>query len=78
MKDDRLYLIYIGECIKRIETYTIDGKSAFLDDLKSQDAVLRNLHTLSESVQRISEDFGRTAPRSRLARHHRFSKCCGA
>ena len=56
MKDDRLYLIYIGECIKRIETYTIDGKSAFLDDFKTQDAVLRNLHTLSESAQRISED----------------------
>ncbi|MCJ7660148.1 MAG: DUF86 domain-containing protein [Anaerolineales bacterium] len=34
----------------------MDGKSAFLDDFKSQDAVLRNLHTLSESVQRISED----------------------
>jgi len=56
MKDDRLYLIYIDECIKRIETYTIDGKSAFLDDSKTQDAVLRNLHTLSESAQRISED----------------------
>ena len=50
MKDDRLYLVYIGECIDRIDTYTAEGKAAFLNDLKTQDAVLRNLHTLSESV----------------------------
>lgn len=56
MKDDRLYLVYISECIDRIDTYTAEGKAAFLDDSKTQDAVLRNLHTLSESAQRISED----------------------
>ena len=31
MKDDRLYLIHIWECIQRIESYSIEGKSAFLD-----------------------------------------------
>lgn len=54
MKDDRLYLINIQESIERIEEYTQDGKDAFLDDKKTQDAVLRNLHTLAESSQRIS------------------------
>lgn len=52
MKDDRLYLIHIKEAIERIEEYTQEGKEVFLDDRKTQDAVLRNLHTLAESTQR--------------------------
>jgi uncharacterized protein with HEPN domain len=55
MKDDKLYLIHIQECIEWIENYTIGGKEDFLDDRKTQDAVLRNLHTLAESTQKISE-----------------------
>jgi len=56
VKDDKLYLIYIGECISRIEEYTADGREAFFDDRKTQDAVLRNLHTMAESVQRLSAE----------------------
>ncbi len=56
MKDDKLYLIYINECIERIEKYTSSGKKSFFDDIKTQDAVMRNLHTLSESIQRLSDD----------------------
>jgi uncharacterized protein with HEPN domain len=56
MKDDRLYLFHILNCIERIMEYTSSGKDSFLDDRKTQDAVLRNLHTLSESIQRISAD----------------------
>jgi uncharacterized protein with HEPN domain len=55
VKDDRLYLIHIQEAIERIEEYTQEGEEFFLDDRKTQDAVLRNLHTLAESSQRISE-----------------------
>lgn len=29
MKDDRLYLIHIWECIERIESYAEEGKAAF-------------------------------------------------
>lgn len=54
MKDDRLYLIHIRECIARIERYTQDGKDQFLADTRTQDAVLRNLHTLAESTQQLS------------------------
>jgi uncharacterized protein with HEPN domain len=56
MKDDRLYFVHIQDCINHIVEYTLDGKDAFLKDRKTQDAVLRNLHTLSESIQRISPD----------------------
>ncbi len=43
MKDDRLYLIHIRECLARIEAYTSEGKRGFFVDTKTQDAVLRNL-----------------------------------
>jgi uncharacterized protein with HEPN domain len=56
MKDDRLYLVHILDCIDHILQFTSDGKNSFLADRKTQDAVLRNLHTLSESIQRISAD----------------------
>ena len=54
MKDDRLYLVHIRECIERITRYTAEGKNAFIADTRTQDAVMRNLQTLSESTQRIS------------------------
>jgi uncharacterized protein with HEPN domain len=53
---DRLYLIHIRECIVLIEQYTTDGRDFFFGDRKTQDAVLRNLHTLSESASRLSAD----------------------
>ena len=55
MKDDRLYLIHVRECIERIEQYALGGKDAFFTDAKTQDAVLRVLQTLAESTQRISD-----------------------
>ena len=54
MKDDRLYLLHIKEAIEWIEEFTIAGENEFFEDRKTQDAVLRNLHTLSESTQHLS------------------------
>ena len=62
MKDDRLYLIHIRECIERIEQYTLGGKDAFFADTKSQDAVLRVLQILAESTQRISDGLKASHP----------------
>ena len=62
MKDDRLYLVHIGECIQRIERYTASGQAAFQTDTQIQDAVLRNLHTLTESTQRISDSLKAAHP----------------
>jgi len=56
LKDDRLHLIHIRECLQRIELYTAEGRKHFLADPKTQDAVLRNLHTLPESTQRLSKE----------------------
>jgi len=55
MKDDTLYLIHIGECIARVQSYTQGmTKEAFLTAEMVQDAVIRNLQTLAESTQRLS------------------------
>ena len=62
MKDDRLYLIHILECIERVERYTTDGGEAFIEDTKTQDAVMRNLQVLAESVQRLSDDLRQKYP----------------
>ena len=56
MKDDKLYLVHIRESIQRVFAYTINGKEEFLNSSLIQDAVLRNLQTLAESTQRLSED----------------------
>jgi len=57
MKDDRLYLIHVSECIQRIEKYLGDGgRDAFMASDLLQDAIIRNLQTMAESTTRISED----------------------
>jgi uncharacterized protein with HEPN domain len=53
VKDDRLYLIHIKECIDRMIMYAKEGKDVFFADIKTQDAVMRNLQILAES----SSDF---------------------
>ncbi len=54
MKDDKLYLIHIGECIARIEQYVAGDREAFMRSTLIQDAVLRNLQTIGQSVGRLS------------------------
>jgi uncharacterized protein with HEPN domain len=51
---DGLYLAHILECIRRVEVNVADGRDAFFASHTLQDAVLRNLQTMSESTQRLS------------------------
>ena len=62
MKDSRVYLVHINDCIHRIEAYTTEGKPAFLADLKTQDAVIHNLQTLCESTQRLPDAWKARCP----------------
>jgi uncharacterized protein with HEPN domain len=55
VKDDRLYIHHVLDCVRRIERYCQDGEKAFRESELIQDAVLRNLQTLAESTQRVSE-----------------------
>ena len=38
MKDSRLYLIHIRDCIARIRDYTQGGKDEFMENVMVQDA----------------------------------------
>jgi uncharacterized protein with HEPN domain len=63
MKDDKLYLIHIIECIEHIESYTENvDKETFLNTTLIQDAVIRNLQVMAESTQRLSERAKQTQP----------------
>jgi len=62
VKDDQLYLLHISESLARIEEYVAEGREAFFEDSKTQDAVLRNLQTLAESTQRLSEELKASRP----------------
>ncbi len=56
MKDERLYLSNIKECIDRIEAYTYDGKEAFMRTPMIQDAVIRNFEIIGEATKRLSPE----------------------
>jgi uncharacterized protein with HEPN domain len=55
VKDERVYLKHILRCIARIEEYTAAGRESFFSSHLIQDGVIRNLQTLAESSQRLSE-----------------------
>jgi len=63
MKEDKLYLIHISECIERIENY-VKGmdKEEFMNSTLVQDAAIRNLQILAESAQRLSEQMKQAHP----------------
>ena len=62
MKDEIIYLRHILECIRRIEENAIGGRDRYMDSHTLQDAMLRNLQTMAESVQRLPDDLKATRP----------------
>ena len=62
MKDDRIYIDHILECIEWITRYTAEGRDAFFSDRKTQSATLRELQTLAESTQRLSDELKKVYP----------------
>ena len=52
----------IIEAISRIESYLAGiGYNRFLKDIKTQDAIVRNLEIVGEAVKNISADFSARA-----------------
>jgi uncharacterized protein with HEPN domain len=62
MKDDLVYLRHVAECMRRIERNVSIGLDKFLASETVQDATLRNLQTMSEATQRLSEELKSTRP----------------
>jgi uncharacterized protein with HEPN domain len=67
MKDGRVYLIHIRDCIQRVKQYTQEGKEVFFNDIKTQDAVLRNIQVMCESVQKLPSDWKDVYPETEWA-----------
>lgn len=57
MKDPRVYLAHILECVESIESYTSGGQSEFISSRLIQDAVIRNFQMIGESAKRLTQDF---------------------
>ena len=56
MKNNKLYLSNIQECIQNIEIYTKDGEEIFKQNRMIQDAVIRNFEIIGEAVKRIEKE----------------------
>ncbi|PNU21367.1 DUF86 domain-containing protein [Geothermobacter hydrogeniphilus] len=53
---DTILLKHMLECISRIQRYTGGKRQDFFDSELIQDAVVRNLQTLAESSQQLSDE----------------------
>lgn len=62
MNDDSRFLTHIAERIERIESFTQDGREAFLQSLLIQDAVIRNFEVIGEAVKGISQELRQNHP----------------
>lgn len=63
MRDQLLYIVHIHESLKKIVAYTRDGRDAFMADLKTQDAVIRNFEIVGEAAKRVPTEFREAHPR---------------
>jgi uncharacterized protein with HEPN domain len=55
MKDDRVYLLHIRDAVERVLDYTRQGRDFFMSDLKTQDAVIRNIEIIGEATKNLSD-----------------------
>jgi len=62
IKDPRVYLAHILECLHKIGRFTADGKDRFLQDSMAQDAVLRNLEIIGEAAKRVDDTVRQAQP----------------
>ena len=54
---DRMRLQDILDAIQTIESYTVSSYEEFLEDYKTQNAILYSLIIVGEAASRISEDY---------------------
>ncbi|MDM7991977.1 MAG: DUF86 domain-containing protein [Candidatus Fermentibacter sp.] len=51
-----MFIRHALDCIERILIYTSSGRDEFMSSMLIQDAVIRNLQVMCESVSRVPED----------------------
>ena len=53
---DAVHIAHMLDCIEKVQAYTAGGEASFRSSTLIQDAVIRNLQTMAESAQKLSED----------------------
>jgi uncharacterized protein with HEPN domain len=56
MKDRQVYLRHLADCLQRIREYTVGGRQQFMNDRKTQDAVIRNLEIVGQIVRDLGPE----------------------
>jgi uncharacterized protein with HEPN domain len=56
VKNDAIYLRFILDCLRWVESFSADGRDVFFSDRRTRDAILRNLQVLAEATQRLSPE----------------------
>lgn len=59
---DRLFLTHILEAVAAIGDFTQDGKDDFLQDHKTQSAVIRQIEIIGEAVRHLSDSLTSASP----------------
>lgn len=59
---DRLYLSHVASAIDAARSFTVDGRDAFMADLKTQSAVIRQIEIIGEAVKRLSDEAKNAEP----------------
>jgi len=64
VKDVRTFLLHVLESIEIIEKHTQGiSRDEFMEDMKTQDAVLRRLEIIGEAVKNVPNDFRKSIPK---------------
>jgi len=62
-KDPNVFLAHARDCLLRIQDYAAEGKTVFLRDRKTQDAIFRNLEIVGQCIKDAGIDtLGSTHP----------------
>ena len=56
MNQEQPLLEHIRLAIERIEAYAKDGEEAFMEDTKTQDAIIRNFEVIGEAAKGLSQE----------------------
>ena len=62
MKDYKLYLIVIRECLEKINAYVVNGKDDFMNSQMTQDAVFLNLEIIGKSIKNLPQEWKDSEP----------------
>lgn len=60
---DGLYLGHVAQALAAVQSFTGDGRQAFMADLKTQSAVIRQIEIIGEAVKRLSDEAKATEPK---------------